>query len=80
MFQAVTTYLVGRKIVTTIVLIAMMIGLLAVCLVAYAFVPSTSDGSNTSESHTVISETNVVNSAKTIYPVPTGTVFLNSAG
>ena len=39
MFKAITTYLVGRKIVSFIGCAAMMIGLLAVCLVAYAFAP-----------------------------------------
>ena len=39
MFKAITTYLIGRKIVGFIVCAAMMIGLLAVCLIAYAFVP-----------------------------------------
>ena len=39
MFKAIATYLVGRKIVSFIVCAAMMIGLLAVCLIAYAFVP-----------------------------------------
>ena len=39
MFKAIATYLIGRKIVGFIVCAAMMIGLLAVCLIAYAFVP-----------------------------------------
>ena len=39
MFKAIATYLIGRKIVGFIVCAAMMIGLLAVCLVAYAFAP-----------------------------------------
>ncbi len=39
MFKAIAAYLIGRKIVGFIVCAAMMIGLLAVCLVAYAFVP-----------------------------------------
>ena len=39
MFKAIAAYLIGRKIVGFIVCAAMMIGLLAVCLIAYAFVP-----------------------------------------
>ena len=39
MFKAIAMYLIGRKIVGFIVCAAMMIGLLAVCLIAYAFVP-----------------------------------------
>ena len=39
MFKAIATYLIGRKIVGFIVCAAMMIGLMAVCLIAYAFVP-----------------------------------------
>ena len=39
MFKAIATYLIGRKIVGFIVCAAMTIGLLAVCLIAYAFVP-----------------------------------------
>ena len=39
MFKAIATYLIGRKIVGFIVCAAMMIGLLAVCLIAYAFAP-----------------------------------------
>ncbi len=39
MFKAIATYLVGRKIVSFIVCAAMMIGLLAFCLVAYLLVP-----------------------------------------
>ena len=39
MFKAIAAYLIGRKIVGFIVCAAMMIGLMAVCLIAYAFVP-----------------------------------------
>ena len=39
MFKVIAAYLIGRKIVGFIVCAAMMIGLLAVCLIAYAFVP-----------------------------------------
>ena len=39
MFKAIAAYLIGRKIVGFIVCAAMMIGLLAVCLIAYAFAP-----------------------------------------
>ncbi len=39
MFKAIATYLLGRKIVGFIVCAAMMIGLLAVCLIAYALCP-----------------------------------------
>ena len=39
MFKAIAAYLIGRKIVGFIVCAAMMIGLLAVCLVAYAVAP-----------------------------------------
>ena len=39
MSKAIAAYLIGRKIVGFIVCAAMMIGLLAVCLVAYAFAP-----------------------------------------
>ena len=59
MFKAITTYLVGRKIVSFIVCAAMMIGLLAVCLIAYAFVPSaTADTEDSSYSYSLVVENN----------------------
>ena len=42
MFKAIAVYLVGRKIVSFIVCAAMMIGLMAVCLVAYVLAPEAS--------------------------------------
>ena len=42
MFKAIATYLVVRKVVSFIVCAAMMIGLMAVCLVAYVLVPEAS--------------------------------------
>ena len=42
MFKAIATYLIGRKIVGFIVCAAMMIGLMAVCLVAYVLAPEAS--------------------------------------
>ena len=80
MSKLIVNYLVGREIVNLIVFAAMIIGLLVMCLVAYAFVPAASDSSDTSDSHTVVSETNAANSAKTNYSVLTNTMYLNSAG
>ena len=42
MFKAIAVYLVGRKIVSFIVCAAMMIGLMAVCLMAYVLAPEAS--------------------------------------
>ena len=42
MFKAIATYLVVRKVVSFIVCAAMMIGLMAVCLVAYVLAPEAS--------------------------------------
>ena len=42
MFKAIATYLVVRKVVSFIVCAAMMIGLMAVCLVAYVVAPEAS--------------------------------------
>ena len=42
MFKAIATYLVVKKVVSFIVCAAMMIGLMAVCLVAYVLAPEAS--------------------------------------
>ena len=42
MFKAIAVYLVVRKVVSFIVCAAMMIGLMAVCLVAYVLAPEAS--------------------------------------
>ena len=72
-----------RESVTFIVPDAMMIGLLAICLVAYAFVPAESgdtNASNTSSSHTVVSEASTANSSNLSYSFSTNTVSVSSAG
>ena len=47
MFKAIATYLIGRKIVGFIVCAAMMIGLMAVCLVAYVLATEASEQDGT---------------------------------
>ena len=81
MFKAIVTYLVGRKIVSFIVMATMMVVLLTTCLIAYAFVPEASEDSDisTSYSSSVVSETNNANSIESRLSFPADTAAVNSA-
>ena len=59
MVRVIAAYLIGREIVGFIVCAAMIIALMAACLIAYAFVPSaTADTENSSYSYSVVVENN----------------------
>ena len=59
MVKVIAAYLIGREIVGFIVCAAMFITLMAVCLIAYAFVPSaTADTEDSSYSYSVVFENN----------------------
>ena len=77
MFSAIGAYFIGRKIVNFIVMASMMVGLVIMCLVAYAFVPAISEDSDASDSHTVVSVANEENNSKYSYSSSTNTMFVN---
>ncbi|MBQ8074691.1 MAG: hypothetical protein IJ237_01780 [Oscillospiraceae bacterium] len=52
MKKAIIAYLIGKEIVGFIVLAAMMIGLLAACLVAYIFTPESTVETDDSYTYT----------------------------
>ena len=56
MKKAIITYLIGKEIVGFIIMAAMMIGLLAACLVAYIFTPETTAETDNSYTYTYAAE------------------------